>query len=391
MKRKFLVFLTPLIIFLSGCNPAADYPLVPTSIPLDISDSDSSATLISPEHSIFLPGGFKINVFVEGLQEPKMMAFGPDQKLYITEFGTGRVLRFSDQDRDGEADGIEVAAEGFIEPSGIAFYKDESLFVAETTRVFRLNDPDGDGLYQERETVLSGIPAGGFTNRTLIFSPDWNRLYLAVGASCNVCEEIDQRRGSILIVYINSGDAEVYASGIRNAVGLAFRPNDESVWTAVINRDGLKKGNPPDSIYRASWYVNAGWPECHAGKIIDPEFGDKGSCTDVSSPTINLPAGSAPYGIEFYTGSQFPLEYQDDLFIALHGSGEGSDAKGFKVIRKPYGEEGPGELADFAVGWVDEGGAAWGTPMDLIEGPDGSLFLSDDYAGVIYRITYEGN
>ena len=391
MKRRYLVFLIPFIILLAGCNPTADFPPSPTSIPLDIEGSNSSASLVSPERSLYLPEGFKINVFVEGLQEPKMMAFGPDQKLFITEFGTGRVLGFSDEDGNGVADGIEVAAEGLIEPSGIAFYKDESLFVAETTRVFRLNDPDGDGFYQDRETILSGIPAGGFTNRTLIFSPDWDRLYLAVGASCNVCEEIDQRRGSILIVYIDSGDAEVYASGIRSAVGLTFRPNDESIWTAVINRDGMSKGNPPDSIYRVTWYVDAGWPECHAGKIIDPDFGDKDSCVDLRLPTINLPAGSAPYGIEFYSGSQFPAEYQGDLFIALHGSGEGSAAKGYKIIRRPYTEEGPGDLVDFAVGWLMEDGTHWGTPMDLVEGPDGSLFLSDDYAGVIYRIVYEGN
>jgi glucose/arabinose dehydrogenase len=381
------------MILLSACGPNYDLPLPPTSIPLESNDAGNLTApgLTPPAYPITLPEGFQINVFSAGLQNPKMMAFGPDGHLYITESDSGNVLRLLDSDGDGEAEQTEVAADGLIEPSGLAFFNDGSLYVAETTRVFRFSDPDSDGYFEERESVLSGIPAGGFTNRTLIFSPDWRRLYMAVGSSCNVCEEIDQRRGTILIIYPDTGDHEIYASGIRYAVGLDFQAGDEAIWTAIVGREGLSDGFPPDTIYKVSWYVDAGWPECHAGTIIDPDFGAKDSCSEVQKPAIYLEAGSAPHGIEFYTGSQFPAEYLGDLFIALHGSGENGQAKGYKIVRRGIGDGDQKEVEDFAVGWIGEDGLPWGTPMDLIQGPDGSLYLSDDLAGVIYRISYEGN
>jgi len=392
MKRKFLGLLIPIIIILAGCNPNADYSPPPTSVPLEIGTSNTSTSLISPGHSIVLPEGFEINVFVDGLQEPKMMAFGSDQKLYVSEFGSGRILRFPDQDRDGTADGIEIVAEGFIEPSGLAFYVDDSMYIAETTRIFRLTDPDGDGSYQERETIFAGISAGGNTNRTIIFSPDWQRLFLAVGSSCNVCFEQDERRASILLMKPDGSDIQIYTRGVRNVVGLDFHPEQETLWGAVIGREGLGDDIPPESVYTFYLETDGGWPYCHAGIIVDPDFGDKNSCTDdILQPRFNLEAHTAPHGVDFYTGSQFPEEYQDDYFIALHGSGEADSAVGFKIVRKPLGVGGNKGIQDFAVGWLQDNGTHWGTPMDLIEGPDGSLFLSDDYAGVIYRITYEGN
>ena len=393
MKRFLYLVILLVLVILIGCGPQYDLELPPAPIPLVPSTSGPNTTegLTPPDQPITLPDGFQINVFADGLQNPKMMAIGPEGELYVTEFDAGRVLRLIDTDGNGEADSREVAAEDLIEPSGLAFFEDGSLYLAETTRIFRLSDPDGDGYFEEKETILSGIPAGGFTNRTLIFSPDWKRLYIAVGASCNVCDEIDQRRGSILIVYPELNDAEVYGSGLRYAVGLAFREDDDAIWTAVMNREGLEEGFPPDSIYRINWYVNAGWPECHNGEIIDPDFGSNQSCEGVRGPTFNLEAGTAPHGIEFYTGSQFPPEYQEDLFIALHGSGEADEARGYKIVRKPYSDNTEGDLEEFAIGWIGEDGVPWGTPMDLIQGADGSLFLSDDLAGVIYRISYEGN
>ncbi len=392
MKRNCLVLLIPIIIFLAGCNPNSDYPLPPTSVPLEIGSSNISTILVSPEHSIILPTGFKINVFADGLQEPKMMAFGPDQKLYISEYGSGKVLRFSDQDNDGTADGNEIVVEGLIEPSGLAFFEDGSLYVAETTRIFRFTDPDGDGNYQDRETIIAGISAGGNSNRTIIFSPDWKRLFLAVGSSCNVCLEQDERRASIMLMKPDGSEPQIYARGLRYVIGLDFHPKRETLWGAVIGREGLGDNLPPEIIYTLYLETDGGWPFCHAGDIIDPDFGDKDSCTeDILQPRFSIEAHTAPHGLEFYTGSQFPEEYQDDLFIALHGSGVADSAAGYKIIRKPLGVGGSEVIQDFAVGWLQNDGTHWGTPMDLIEGPDGSLFLSDDYAGVIYRITYEGN
>lgn len=317
------------------------------------------------------------------------MAFGPDQDLYVTEFSSGRILRLSDRDNDGAADEIKVVAEGFIEPSGLAFYEDGSLYVAETTRVFRLSNPDENGKYQDREIIFAGIPAGGNTNRTIIFSPDWRRLFLSVGSSCNACVERDSRRATIMLMKPDGSDSEVYAKGLRYIIGLAFHPEDETLWGAVVGRDDLADETYPEVLYTIYLDTNGGWPFCHAGIIIDPDFGDKESCSGrLLKPRTLLEAHTAPYGLEFYLGSQYPDKYSNNIFVALHGTGEGDTAAGYKIIQKPLGAD--GVFQDFAVGWLLDDGSHWGTPMDLIEGPDGSLFLSDDLAGIIYRISYEG-
>jgi len=189
-KHRIAILLLITLILLTGCNNNSGQEPAPTSIPLSNPQSgltDPDITVIPPLHPISLPEGFGITVFAEGLQGPRMMAFGPDQQLYVTEPATGRVLLLPDRNRDGLSDGTEVVAENLIEPSGIAFYQDGSLYVAETTRIFRLGDSDGDGYFQDRETITAGIAAGGYTNRTIIFSPDWRHIYLAIGSSCNVC------------------------------------------------------------------------------------------------------------------------------------------------------------------------------------------------------------
>ena len=244
MKKHWRIFLFIVLALFAGCNQKPEYPLPPTSVPLDISQSKEVNTaegLKPPAHPIYLPEGFQINIYSENLLEPKMMAFGPDQALYVTEFSSGRVLRLADQDNNGAADEIGIVADGFIEPSGLAFYEDGSLYVSETTRVFRLSNPDENGKYQDREIIIAGIPAGGNTNRTIIFSPDWTRLFLSVGSSCNACVEQDARRATILLMKPDGSDSQIYASGLRYVIGLAFHPEDEALWGAVVGRDGLSR------------------------------------------------------------------------------------------------------------------------------------------------------
>ena len=209
--------------------------------------------MAKPDHPISLPEGFRIQIFAAGLNSPSMLAFGPDQSLYVSETGSGRILRLPDHDQDGFADDLEIAAEGFIEPSGLAFYQDGSLYAAETTRVFRLTDQDGDGFFEERETHYRGIPAGGNTNRTIIFSPDWSRLFLSIGSSCNVCVEQDRAKGDSYAFYtgLMAAIARSYTRGIRYVIGLEFHPNKDILWAAVSSESGLEKDLPPDTIYHS--------------------------------------------------------------------------------------------------------------------------------------------
>lgn len=351
--------------------------------------------IVPPIDRISLPPGFGVSVFAAGLRDPRMMARGPDGELYVAERGAGRIVRLPDRDGDGVTDGApaggEVVADGLNAPSSIAFYKDGSLYVGETTRVLRLSAPDESGVFQEREVIVDGLPEGGHSTRTVLFSPDWETLYVSVGSSCNVCAEADERRATIVRYNPDGSGEQVYAKGLRNAVGITFRPGTGELWATNNGRDWLGDDLPPETIYLVREGDDAGWPRCHSGRIVDPEFGSPDACAGVLAPAIETQAHSAPLGLTFYAGEQFPEAYRGDLFVAFHGSWNRSVPTGYKVVRIPIDEGGqPGAVQDFASGWLREDGSNWGRPVDVLTASDGSLFVSDDGAGNIYRIFYAG-
>jgi glucose/arabinose dehydrogenase len=317
-----------------------------------------------------------------------MMALGPDEQLYVAERGPGRILRLPDRDGDGVADGVEVVAEGLSAPSSIAFYEDGSLYVGETTRVLRLSDPDGDGVFQEQAVIVDGLPSGGHNTRTVLFSPDWSSLFVSVGSSCNVCIEQDWQRAAIVRYNPDGSGEEIFARGLRNAVGIAFRPGTDELWATNNGRDWLGDDLPPETVYHVRQGDDAGWPYCHSGRIVDPDFGADDSCDGILPPAVEMQAHSAPLGLTFYTGQQFPEEYQGGLFVAFHGSWNRAEPTGYKVVRIPLRDGVPGPVQDFAVGWMRADGTNWGRPVDVLTASDGSLLVSDDSGGVIYRIFY---
>jgi glucose/arabinose dehydrogenase len=320
-----------------------------------------------------------------------MMAVGPDSELYLAERGAGRIVRLPDRDGDGVADGIEVVADGLNAPSSIAFFQDDSLYVAETTRVLRLSAPDEAGVYQEREVIVDGLPEGGHNTRTVLFSPDWSTLYVSVGSSCNVCIEEDERRAAV-VRYNPDGSGElVYATGLRNAVGITFRPGMSELWATNNGTDWLGDDLPPETLHVVREGSDAGWPGCHSGRIVDPDFGGEGACDGVVPPAVEMQAHSAPLGLVFYDGDQFPEEYRGDLFVAFHGSWNRSEPTGYKVVRVLMHADGPqGAVQDFAAGWLREDGSNWGRPVDVVVASDGSLIISEDGQGFIYRVFYDG-
>lgn len=374
-------------------------PATPPAKTADPPPALVATRVVPPAEEVRLPPGFGISVFALVLRDPRMMALGPDGLLYVAERGAGRIVRLPDRDGDGVADSAsgsvevvaDVVADGLNAPSSIAFYKDGSLYVGETTRVLRLSDPDGDSVFQEREVIVDGLPSGGHSTRTVLFAPDWETLYVSVGSSCNVCVEEDERRATIMRYDPDGSGGEVYATGLRNAVGITFRPGTDELWGTNNGRDRLGDDQPPETVYVVRQGDDAGWPYCHSGRIVDPDLGQPDSCTGILAPAVEMQAHSAPLGLTFYIGKQFPEEYRGDLFVAFHGSWNRSVPTGYKVVRIPIGENGqPGPVQDFAVGWLRQNGSNWGRPVDVLTAPDGSLFVSDDGAGVIYRIFYAG-
>jgi len=346
--------------------------------------------VIPPADTVSLPPGFGISMFAQGLRDPRMMALGPDGQLYVAERGAGRIVRLPDRDGDGVADGVEVVAEGLDAPSSMAFYQDGSLYAGETKRVLRLSAPGERGAFQEREVVVDGLPSGGHATRTVLFSPDWSSLFVSIGSSCNVCVEEDPRRATIMRYNPDGSGGQVYAQGLRNAVGITFRPGTVELWATSNGRDWLGDDQPPETVYHVREGDNAGWPYCHSGRIVDPDYGNPTACEGIVAPAVEMQAHSAPLGLTFYSGTQFPEEYRGDLFVAFHGSWNRAAPTGYKVVRIPIQDGQAGQVQDFATGWLRANGSQWGRPVDVLTGADGSLFVSDDSGGSIFRIFYAG-
>jgi glucose/arabinose dehydrogenase len=392
-KQFALLFLLAALGLASACTLTIGGPSrlpdapAPTAIPLE-GDPESLAGL--PRKSISLPPGFEISLFAEGLDDPRMMTLGPDDHLYVAERGAGRILRLPDDDLDGKPDRIEVVAEGLNAPSSLAFFQDGSLYVGETNRVLRLPLVSGVEVFGEPEVIVPDLPVGGHNTRTVHFSPDFETLYVSVGSSCNVCEEADPRRATIMRYDPDGGNGRLLARGLRNAVGITIQPGTHDLWATNNGRDFLGDDLPPETVYLVEEGKDYGWPYCHSGRIIDPDHGSDGSCKGVESPLVEMQAHAAPLGLEFYSGDQFPGEYQGDLFVALHGSWNRSSPVGYKVVRIPFDGDTRGAVEDFASGWLERG-SSWGRPVDVLTGPEGSLYVSDDAGGRIYRISYHGN
>ena len=268
---------------------------------------------------------------------------------------------------------------GLSDPSGIAF-RGDTLYFAQETAVKRL-DPGA----ATPVTVVSGLPPGGHSTRTIAFGPD-NLMYVAVGSSCNVCDD-PPPRAAVTRYNLDGSGAHTFATGLRNSVGLAFNPGSGQLWANNNDRDYLGDDLPPEHLnilQDGKWY---GWPQCYLPNQPNPEYSGA-NCSNVEPPALTVQAHSAPLGLTFYTGTKFPAEYQGDAFMTYHGSWNRSVPTGAKVVRVRVQNGRPNAVEDFVTGWQLSDGSRWGRPVAVVTAADGALLISDDAGGRIWRVSY---
>lgn len=335
------------------------------------------------ETQLSLPEGYSANVFAAGLDHPRFMAVGPDGTLFVAEPGANRVVALPDLDSDGRADEIVEVGTDYDLAHSVAFTEDGSLLVAGSGTLYQVTLDDA---YHEdsRQAILEYAGGGGHSTRTVVVRPDGS-LLVSVGSSCNVCWEEDPERATIITAPPEGGEWRVLMRGLRNAVGLAIDPATGDPWATVNGRDLMGDDVPPETLYRVVDGADAGWPRCHAGDIVDPEFGNQPDpdtglvgCAGVVAPAAQFQAHMAPLGITFWDGY---------AIIAFHGSWNRSEKVGYEVWRLPWDYGPAGEAETFISGFLDrESGEATGRPAGVVVGADGALYVSDDKAGYIYRV-----
>lgn len=345
-----------------------------------------------PLERIKLPEGFSIEIFANEVENARSLCRGEKGTIFVGSMKAKNVYALVDTDGDQKADKQYMIASGLNTPNGVAFLNGD-LYVAEINRILKFpkiesrldNPPAYEVVYDQYPTYRHH----GW--KYIAFGPD-EKLYVPVGAACNICDSSRQIFASITRMNPDGTDMEIYARGIRNTVGFTWHPDTKNLWFTDNGRDMMGDDMPPCELNRATEKgQHFGYPYCHGGQYPDPEFGDQRDCSEFVKPAQNLNAHVAPLGIKFYTGNQFPQAYKKSAFFAEHGSWNRSKKSGYQLsIAKMEGEKVVSYEA-FAEGWLDKAkDEAWGRPVDVLELPDGSLLLSDDYANVIYRIYYKG-
>ena len=354
------------------------------------------ATTTQPEGPLRIPKGFSLSVFAKDLGDPRVLAFTPsDFNLLLASIpARGTVVALIDKNKDGTSDETKTIVAGLNKPHGISVQcaKDGcKLYIAEENALVSY-DYDPITITASGRRVIAPLPEGGVhITRTLL--PQGRKMLVSVGSSCNVCQETDPKRASILEIDIVTGETKTFATGLRNSVFMAINPHTGAIWATEMGRDFLGDDLPPDEINIIKKDRKYGWPICYGKNIHDTEFDKnvyfRNPCMEpFETPShIDIPAHSAPLGLAFIPNS-WPSEYRGDLLVAYHGSWNRSVPTGYKIVRYRLDEQGnykSGE--DFITGWLTNNYNALGRPVDiLIQEENGTTYISDDKAGVVYRL-----
>jgi glucose/arabinose dehydrogenase len=336
-----------------------------------------------------LPDGFAIEVYATGVPNARSLALGGKGIVYVSTRRDNRVYAVVDRNGDRKAEKVFTVAQGLAVPNGIA-YRNGSLFIAQIPRLLRIDGIDGRLANPPKPVVVNdALPTHEHHGwRYIKFGPDgW--LYMPVGAPCNICKREEPIYASIARMKPDGTGLEVFAKGVRNSVGFDWHPETKELWFTENGRDSLGDDIPPDELNRAPQAgMDFGYPHCHGGVIRDPEFGDR-ACTEFEPPVQNLGPHTAALGMRFYTGTMFPPEYKNAIIIAEHGSWNRARKLGFRVMVVRLDGNKAVSYEPLITGWLDEqSDQAWGRPVDVEVLDDGSLLISDDWKGVLYRVTY---
>lgn len=366
----------------------------PTPIPITQTVSSINETGLP----LTLPAGFKIAYFNQSSLGPiRFMAFSPDGILFITMpsaaglyqgKGGGKVYALPDKNKDGKADEVKTVLSGLDNlPHGLAFY-DKYLYVAEENKITRY-PYQGNAAIGAGEVVVSNLPWSdgehSHISRTIGFNSN-GKMYVSVGSSCNACEETMEGRAAILEYNPDGTGYKVFAEGLRNTVGFVFHPTTGEIWGTDNGRDYVGDNLPPDEINIIREGKNYGWPKCYGKKVPDPLFNDAAFCETTTPSLYDVQAHSATIGLRFINSAQFPSAWQGDLFVAYRGSWNRTVPTGYKIVRLDVSGNSVVGERDFITGWLTKDEKKLGRPVDVIFGPGGEFYISDDKTGMIYIV-----
>ncbi|MCW3115657.1 MAG: sorbosone dehydrogenase family protein [Segetibacter sp.] len=385
MKQlRHLISALVLLVVVMSCNSNRDHPTPITENNVKPDELYKKYNL----DKISLPPGFSISVFAE-LPNARSMCWGAKGTLFVGNRDGENVYAVVDDNKDGKADEVYKIGSNLHSPNGVAF-RNGSLYVAEINRIIRYdNIEDKLGAPPAPVVVTDKYPDRSHHGwKYIAFGPD-DKLYVPVGAPCNVCEEKDSIFATITRMNPDGSNLEIFAKGIRNSVGFDWNPETKELWFTDNGRDQMGDDKPFCELnYAPAKGMHFGFPYCHQGDILDPEFGVNKNCADYVAPARKLGPHVAPLGMRFYNGSNFPSTYKNQIFIAEHGSWNRSIPIGYQVtVAKMQGNK-VVDYTPFATGWLQKDGTVLGRPVDIKIAEDGAMLVSDDYKGAIYRIAY---
>jgi len=350
--------------------------------------ADTGKRVRALDGRLSVPRGFKVAYFAKELKGVRMMALGPSGVVYASQPRSSRVVRLPDANRDNVADSIQVAVSGLTRPTGLAF-RGDWLYIANSDALVRVR-LDANGLASGKPEELAKFSGtNGHSTRTVVIGAD-SALYVSIGSSCNLCIEEHEDRATVMRYDLDGKNGRVFSKGLRNAVGVAVHPSTKEIWVTTHERDNLKPDHqnlPPEEIDILKDGADYGWPYCHSDRVPNPEYNDRARCASTELPALMMQAHSAPLGIAFLANAKrFPKDYRGDALVAFHGSWNRDQPTGAKVVRIRTAKNKPVRYEDFVTGWQLKDGSRWGRPVDVVVTTDGSVLISDDDGGAIYRV-----